>query len=251
MRREFACIFVELGRIVFVCTAHSGTILTLLARRDLPHHTSASFCIILLLMTGLFVFQVSNWFGNKRIRYKKNIGKAQEEANLYAAKKAAGRNCKKKDGAKFEVPWLLSRDVPTACASQQWRDQQDSSGSGLHVQKRLCAGLALPFVGRIMCSSIVSGILVRVMTSGNIFVTPASKIKFGVLKGEGLLTTTNVSKMSGFVPPDHFHARFCSVDVKKKYSVSNTRRANTTLVTELTQICTGCFRRNSKYFRRW
>ncbi|XP_071520502.1 homeobox protein extradenticle-like [Panulirus ornatus] len=36
------------------------------------------------------VQQVSNWFGNKRIRYKKNIGKAQEEANLYAAKKAAG-----------------------------------------------------------------------------------------------------------------------------------------------------------------
>lgn len=33
---------------------------------------------------------MSNWFGNKRIRYKKNIGKAQEEANLYAAKKAAG-----------------------------------------------------------------------------------------------------------------------------------------------------------------
>uniref|UniRef100_A0A1A9VCQ5 Uncharacterized protein n=1 Tax=Glossina austeni TaxID=7395 RepID=A0A1A9VCQ5_GLOAU len=33
---------------------------------------------------------ISNWFGNKRIRYKKNIGKAQEEANLYAAKKAAG-----------------------------------------------------------------------------------------------------------------------------------------------------------------
>ena len=38
----------------------------------------------------LFVcLQVSNWFGNKRIRYKKNIGKAQEEANLYAAKTAA------------------------------------------------------------------------------------------------------------------------------------------------------------------
>ena len=30
--------------------------------------------------------QVSNWFGNKRIRFKKNIGKGQEEANLYAAK---------------------------------------------------------------------------------------------------------------------------------------------------------------------
>lgn len=33
-----------------------------------------------------YVFQVSNWFGNKRIRYKKNIGKAQEEASMYAAK---------------------------------------------------------------------------------------------------------------------------------------------------------------------
>ncbi|CAB1341452.1 unnamed protein product [Coregonus sp. 'balchen'] len=31
---------------------------------------------------------VSNWFGNKRIRYKKNIGKFQEEANLYAVKTA-------------------------------------------------------------------------------------------------------------------------------------------------------------------
>ena len=33
-------------------------------------------------------YQISNWFGNKRIRYKKNIGKAQEEANMYAAKAA-------------------------------------------------------------------------------------------------------------------------------------------------------------------
>ncbi|XP_061383070.1 homeobox protein extradenticle isoform X2 [Danaus plexippus] len=40
-------------------------------------------------LCGITVSQVSNWFGNKRIRYKKNIGKAQEEANLYAAKKAA------------------------------------------------------------------------------------------------------------------------------------------------------------------
>ena len=32
--------------------------------------------------------QVSNWFGNKRIRYKKNICKAQEEANAYATKRA-------------------------------------------------------------------------------------------------------------------------------------------------------------------
>ncbi|UYV62835.1 PBX1 [Cordylochernes scorpioides] len=48
------------------------------------------------------VSQVSNWFGNKRIRYKKNIGKAQEEANLYAAKKAG----------RFQPPeqdWLARR----------------------------------------------------------------------------------------------------------------------------------------------
>merc|ERR1719347_885077 len=38
---------------------------------------------------GITVSQVSNWFGNKRIRYKKNIGKFQEEANMYAAKAAA------------------------------------------------------------------------------------------------------------------------------------------------------------------
>jgi hypothetical protein len=37
----------------------------------------------------LFFTQVCNWFGNKRIRYKKNLGKAQEEANMYAAKAAA------------------------------------------------------------------------------------------------------------------------------------------------------------------
>jgi len=40
---------------------------------------------------GITVSQVSNWFGNKRIRYKKNIAKAQEEANMYAAKKAASQ----------------------------------------------------------------------------------------------------------------------------------------------------------------
>lgn len=44
---------------------------------------------------GISVSQVSNWFGNKRIRYKKNIGKAQEEASMYAAKSSglAGADC--------------------------------------------------------------------------------------------------------------------------------------------------------------
>ena len=37
----------------------------------------------------IYCLQVNNWFGNKRIRYKKNITKAQEEANMYAAKAAA------------------------------------------------------------------------------------------------------------------------------------------------------------------
>lgn len=32
---------------------------------------------------------MANWFGNKRIRYKKNIAKAQEEAGMYAAKGGA------------------------------------------------------------------------------------------------------------------------------------------------------------------
>ncbi|XP_037067776.1 pre-B-cell leukemia transcription factor 4 isoform X1 [Peromyscus leucopus] len=35
---------------------------------------------------GITVSQVSNWFGNKRIRYKKNTGKFQEEATMYTGK---------------------------------------------------------------------------------------------------------------------------------------------------------------------
>ena len=42
-----------------------------------------------LTILSLIFIQVNNWFGNKRIRYKKNISKAQEEANMYAAKAAA------------------------------------------------------------------------------------------------------------------------------------------------------------------
>ena len=30
--------------------------------------------------------QICNWFGNKRIRFKKNISKGHEEASLYTAK---------------------------------------------------------------------------------------------------------------------------------------------------------------------
>ncbi|XP_039723931.1 pre-B-cell leukemia transcription factor 4 isoform X2 [Pteropus medius] len=38
---------------------------------------------------GITVSQVSNWFGNKRIRYKKNMGKFQEEASIYTANTVA------------------------------------------------------------------------------------------------------------------------------------------------------------------
>nr|KAF6401971.1 PBX homeobox 4 [Rousettus aegyptiacus] len=38
---------------------------------------------------GITVSQVSNWFGNKRIRYKKNMGKFQEEASIYTASTVA------------------------------------------------------------------------------------------------------------------------------------------------------------------
>lgn len=36
--------------------------------------------------------KVNNWFGNKRIRYKKNITKAQEEVNAYAARSSAANS---------------------------------------------------------------------------------------------------------------------------------------------------------------
>ncbi|VDO23106.1 unnamed protein product [Haemonchus placei] len=50
---------------------------------------------------NITVSQVSNWFGNKRIRYKKNIAKAQEEANMYAAKKAAAHGLGGLPGANY------------------------------------------------------------------------------------------------------------------------------------------------------
>ncbi|XP_071390088.1 pre-B-cell leukemia homeobox 1a isoform X1 [Centroberyx affinis] len=48
--------------------------------------------------------QVSNWFGNKRIRYKKNIGKFQEEANMYAAKTAVNATSVSAHGSQANSP---------------------------------------------------------------------------------------------------------------------------------------------------
>ncbi|TRZ01304.1 hypothetical protein DNTS_018633 [Danionella cerebrum] len=60
------------------------------AKEELARKCSITVSQVILMAKGstITVSQVSNWFGNKRIRYKKNIGKFQEEANLYAAKTA-------------------------------------------------------------------------------------------------------------------------------------------------------------------
>ncbi|XP_039984694.1 pre-B-cell leukemia transcription factor 1 isoform X3 [Xiphias gladius] len=48
--------------------------------------------------------KVSNWFGNKRIRYKKNIGKFQEEANMYAARTAVNAANASSHGSQANSP---------------------------------------------------------------------------------------------------------------------------------------------------
>ncbi|XP_078143893.1 pre-B-cell leukemia transcription factor 1 isoform X3 [Centroberyx gerrardi] len=53
---------------------------------------------------SITVSQVSNWFGNKRIRYKKNIGKFQEEANMYAAKTAVSATSVSAHGSQANSP---------------------------------------------------------------------------------------------------------------------------------------------------
>lgn len=57
------------------------------------------------LMCKVFgAVQVSNWFGNKRIRYKKNIGKFQEEANMYAARTAVTAASASAQGSQANSP---------------------------------------------------------------------------------------------------------------------------------------------------
>ncbi|XP_054646653.1 pre-B-cell leukemia transcription factor 1-like isoform X1 [Dunckerocampus dactyliophorus] len=54
---------------------------------------------------AITIAQVSNWFGNKRIRYKKNIGKFQEEANMYAARTAVNAaNASSSHGSRANSP---------------------------------------------------------------------------------------------------------------------------------------------------
>ncbi|KAM4640546.1 pre-B-cell leukemia transcription factor 1 isoform 1-T1 [Discoglossus pictus] len=63
---------------------------------------------------AITVSQVSNWFGNKRIRYKKNIGKFQEEANIYAAKTAVTATNVSVHGSQANSP-----STPSSAGSKQ------------------------------------------------------------------------------------------------------------------------------------
>ena len=69
---------------------------------------------------------MSNWFGNKRIRYKKNIGKFQEEANLYAAKNAQAV-CQSANGGGTEPSQSPphSADTPTTLLSIDQYEQEN------------------------------------------------------------------------------------------------------------------------------
>merc|ERR1711962_1726259 len=81
---------------------------------------------------GISVAQVSNWFGNKRIRYKKNIGKAQEEASLYASKA-------QQSNAAMNSP-LLSDQISPRSDQQQHSQHHDSQMSNEIYSSQLSAG---------------------------------------------------------------------------------------------------------------
>ena len=55
---------------------------------------------------------MSNWFGNKRIRYKKNIVKAQEEANMYAAKAAQAAAVSPGGSPGWNISFVLTKSEP-------------------------------------------------------------------------------------------------------------------------------------------
>src|SRR6218665_430969 len=47
---------------------------------------SVAVCMVCDRLSICACSQVANWFGNKRIRFKKNINKGQEEASVYSAR---------------------------------------------------------------------------------------------------------------------------------------------------------------------
>ena len=97
------------------CTYLHGTFLTTLIYMNTVLCPNAHIeCIFTYYLDSLW-FQVSNWFGNKRIRYKKNIVKAQEEANAFATKKALqlsnNEDSNSELGSPFQPPPLGATSV--------------------------------------------------------------------------------------------------------------------------------------------
>uniref|UniRef100_G1P861 Pre-B-cell leukemia transcription factor 1 n=1 Tax=Myotis lucifugus TaxID=59463 RepID=G1P861_MYOLU len=72
---------------------------------------------------------VSNWFGNKRIRYKKNIGKFQEEANIYAAKTAVTATNVSAHGSQANSP-----STPNSAGSSSSFNMSNSGDLFMSVQ---------------------------------------------------------------------------------------------------------------------
>ncbi|XP_076004141.1 pre-B-cell leukemia transcription factor 1-like isoform X2 [Genypterus blacodes] len=71
---------------------------------------------------AITVSQVSNWFGNKRIRYKRNMAKLQDEANLYTRKipvDAASVSSQASPASAPDTP--NSGGYPTPCYSPEVR----------------------------------------------------------------------------------------------------------------------------------
>ncbi|CAL8079564.1 unnamed protein product [Calicophoron daubneyi] len=85
---------------------------------------------------GITVSQVSNWFGNKRIRYKKNIVKAQEEANMYAAATAAAAAAA---SSAASGPGPTSSDEHSMGYGHGGYDYDDSMGLSRPVPQLPCA----------------------------------------------------------------------------------------------------------------
>ncbi|XP_023260097.1 pre-B-cell leukemia transcription factor 1-like isoform X1 [Seriola lalandi dorsalis] len=79
---------------------------------------------------GITVSQVSNWFGNKRIRYKKNIGKFQEEANLYAVKTAV-------DAANVSAQASQANSPATPNSGDAYLGLRSLNGEGLNIAPSL------------------------------------------------------------------------------------------------------------------
>ncbi|XP_065345226.1 homeobox protein extradenticle isoform X3 [Cloeon dipterum] len=119
---------------------------------------------------GITVSQVSNWFGNKRIRYKKNIGKAQEEANLYAAKKAAA-------GASPYSMGPASQGTPTPMMSPAPPSgPQDSMGYNMNMNGSDYSSPSMPPSGGPYSDS---GMGYDVHQSGGLKMSPRSPVSRG------------------------------------------------------------------------